>query len=328
MIVAGLLCGSALSQLPGSTDRPGKSPRTPPPPKPKDDCHEQKNQPTPARVKSKKCAEQAKQPRGPKAEPSPLESVTLPPEPSATLPRDTQAGVNSNEAQRATVEAEPTPTPTPTDAANTPATWPLEVKRDDLSTGAAPTASGSPGLNVVNFLDTPEEGKTETKSPASFPEFKVGELDSPLFKVVPEVNPLSAILDSEKVFVETVKNRRAHGKILNELRNYPKLKVVATREEADFVVSYTDKHGLDIVSGGTTASGKPGIPMPVPKLLGEMVVYKIVPKQGDGPDKREVVWSEPEDRERFIVIPMGRHPATNLTRQFIKALRRLRGEIK
>jgi hypothetical protein len=255
----------------------------------------------------------AERPHEAEAGPATLETITLP-------PVDAQAGLNSNEETRAGGEAEPT------DATKAEVTRPREVTQGAAAEDAPQKTDSPPDPTAAKLFSSPARPLNPTPYGAGYPGWETA---SPASGIFSTVNPLTAILDSNKVFVETVKNEDAHKIIVKELGKYPKLKVVATREEADFVISYTDKKGFELQPGRSTSPSGLAIPVPIDKLIGHMVVYKAGAKQDGGLDREDVLWSEPEDRDRPWWLPIfERHPATNLTRHFIKELRRLRGEIR
>lgn len=320
LVTVGLLCGPALSQV-QPTDVPKQATRRPHK-SPSGSRHVPKTRRGGARVR----------PEPSPAQPQPpLEAKAQPPVPAAAEHPPAQAESNSKDEPRSNEQTRPTDTDeaesTLTDAADTPATRPREATQNNLTADTSAGAASSPEPNAFKPMDSPAWLVSGRDNLAQPPQFAAA---SSVPGILTRVNPLSLILDgSSRVFVETVKNEKAHNKIVTELGKYPKLNLVATREEADFVVSYTDKRGFELLPGSSTSPNGLAIPVPVGKLIGEMVVYTPGAKQEGGLDERSVVWRDTEDQDKvWMVLPGGRHPATNLTRQFIKDLRRQRGEIK
>lgn len=321
LVMVGLLCGPALSQV-QPTDVPRHATRRP-----------HNSQSGSRRVPRGRRRVARVRPEPSPAQPQPtLEAKAQPPVPEAAGHPSAQAESNSEGEPRSNEQTRPTDAdeaePTLTDAADTPATRPREATpRNELTDDTPAGAADSPGSNAFKPTDSPAwvvGGRDNLARPPAFA------AASSVPGILTRVNPLGLILDSSsRVFVETVKNEKAHNRIVKELGKYPKLNLVATREEADFIVSYTDKHGFELMPGSSTSPNGLAIPVPVGKLIGEMVVYMPGAKQEGGLDERSVVWRDTEDQDKvWMVLPGGRHPATNLTRHFIKDLRRQRGEIK
>jgi hypothetical protein len=320
LVMVGLLCGPALSQV-QPTDVPKHATRRP---------HTSQSGSRHARKGRRGVAQVRPKPSPAQAQP-PLEAKAQPPVPEAAAPPSTQAQSNSIDEPRSNEQTGPTNTDkaesTLTDAANAPATRPREATQNNVTEDTSAGATTSPELNAFQPTDSPAwivGGRNNTAQP---PEFMAA---SSVPGILTRVNPLGLILDSSsRVFVETVKNEKAHNKIISELRKYPKLNLVATPEEADFIISYTDKHGFELAPGSSTSPNGLAVPVPIRKLIGEMIVYTPDAKREGGLDEGSVVWRKTEDQDKvWLFLPGGRHPATNLTRHFIKALRRQRGEIR
>ncbi len=304
LVIAGLLCVSALSQLPDTTDVPRHSVKRGARGK-NGSRHRRRGGPKLAGVR----------PGG--------DSVQLNPPRKEGVKPVAQATANSNNEPTATEEAQSTLT----GDTGTAKTRPREATQSNSVAAPPPNTNNLTDANVVKSLSAPAEEKTVRDDPVRSPVLEA----EPLFHgVLPKVNPISLIADTNnRAFVETFKNPKAHKIIVKELGSYPKLKLVATREEADFIISYTDKKGFELQPGSSTSPGSPVVPVPVGKLIGEMVVYKLGAKQEGGLDQRDVVWTESEDQDKvWMLVPDGRHPATNLTRHFLRDLKKLRGEIK
>jgi hypothetical protein len=133
----------------------------------------------------------------------------------------------------------------------------------------------------------------------------------------PEVGDISDIKEMTAVYVHA-EDARARRLLVDELKAYPRLRVVGTVEEAEFLVQYTYRL---VTSAATSGSGVTTAKATVDSRT------LVVTTTGRLDDERGVVhqrtvWSMREGAR----ATSGMHPARLLVRAFIKDLKKARGE--
>lgn len=143
---------------------------------------------------------------------------------------------------------------------------------------------------------------------------------------------LSEILDRRKVYVSAygqasglsypdldnqIKHASGEGTtdpgvkdlIIKRLRKYRGVEVVDTPEASDFIIHYA---GVN----------------PYQKTVGEMAVVVRGEALSDGTHLARVIWKDKNSRvsKGALLDALSRHPADNMTRHFIDALEKARGE--
>jgi hypothetical protein len=143
------------------------------------------------------------------------------------------------------------------------------------------------------------------------------------------VENLSEIRDKHKVYVNAVSgntlleatiggfpNAEAKGTILKKLREYRNVEIVETPENSDFIIHYAGEF-IPAYEGQA-------------KIAGYMIVTVRGGLSTNGSSLASVVWRDNEsrdlDRGSGLIGVMTRHPADNMTRHLISALKKLRGE--
>ena len=133
----------------------------------------------------------------------------------------------------------------------------------------------------------------------------------------PEVGDISDIKEMTAVYVHAG-NARARQLLVDELKAYPRLRVVGTVEEAEFLMQYTFRlvtstatSGAGVTSSKTTVDGRALVVTTTGRLDDERGVVH-----------QRTVWSM---REGPRAAP-GVHPARLLVRTFIKDFKKARGE--
>jgi hypothetical protein len=137
-----------------------------------------------------------------------------------------------------------------------------------------------------------------------------------------ESGQLSEIRDKRRVYVYESDGESPYKKIIKELSKYPGVEIVATPDEAEFAVTYRENYSLDGVrmySSGTSAVIETA-------RSGHLYVFTRGAEISDALYRPRVVWTETNTRNYVNGLTFSRHPATNLARHFIKALKELRGE--
>lgn len=133
----------------------------------------------------------------------------------------------------------------------------------------------------------------------------------------PEAGHISDIKEMTAVYVHA-EDPRARQLLMDELKTYPRLRVVGTVEEADFLVQYTYRVITSTATSGsgvTTAKATVDSRMLVVTTTGRLDHERRVVHQ-------RTVWSMREDPR----AAPGVHPAQLFVRVFIKDFKKARGE--
>ncbi|HYX71752.1 MAG TPA: hypothetical protein VE732_03205 [Nitrososphaera sp.] len=124
---------------------------------------------------------------------------------------------------------------------------------------------------------------------------------------LPEYGDISDLKTLQKVYL-TADSTDSRNLILKELKKYPALSIVSSPEEAEFFIEYRVLRHQDTQTG---------IIKGPPITFSEMAVFTLKDK------RRRIAWSKTEDD-----AGISRPNEMNLTRNFIKALKKARGEKK
>ena len=124
---------------------------------------------------------------------------------------------------------------------------------------------------------------------------------------LPEYGDITDLKNMQKVYL-LADSTDARKLILNELKKYPNLQVVNSPDEAEFFIEYkvlkSERIQTGIMAGASDSTS-------------EMTVYILKDK------RRRVAWSKTQDDSGI-----SRPNEINLTRNFIKALKKVNSEKK
>jgi hypothetical protein len=136
-----------------------------------------------------------------------------------------------------------------------------------------------------------------------------------------EYGDMSEITECRTVFIHS-QDYEAREKIIKEMSKAATFRVVGKADEADFFIDYfTGSYTRGATVTGNTVNKNDS-------LVGELLVS--VRGQIDENDKRHlrVVWGKKNTQDYVNGMTLSRNPATNLTRDFLKALKKFREEKK
>ncbi|HEX8773290.1 MAG TPA: hypothetical protein VF735_06755 [Pyrinomonadaceae bacterium] len=132
-----------------------------------------------------------------------------------------------------------------------------------------------------------------------------------------EFGDISELKDLHRVFIvaDTLQSR---GIIVKEFSKYKGIELASRAEDAEFII------GFEIKSQSTGAS------IIGPSVTNDVTYYGymyavVAVRTGDKPRLR-ILWNTQKSQAVSGGFTLSRHPATNASREFIKALKKVRGE--
>lgn len=140
--------------------------------------------------------------------------------------------------------------------------------------------------------------------------------------VAVEYGTIKEISAGAKVYVET-DDAESRQQIVKAIGKYPGLALVTNKDDSDFVLIFRIRK--EITKTGSTINGRM---VSFKKIIGEMVAIAKNNVVADGKTALKVLWStrkvqEWEDEDMFTP---NKYPAASAITQFIKDLKKSRGE--
>lgn len=135
----------------------------------------------------------------------------------------------------------------------------------------------------------------------------------------PEYGAFAEIKDAKTVYIDTP-DIKARQIITKELASIPQLTIVSSVRDSDFTLAFrigSSNTGASVTGNTITSNAE---------VVGELYAIRDGSIDSDNRRHLRIVWSTRKRQAYSSGISFSRHPATNAINQFIKELKKIRGE--